>query len=139
MQQHKPINIGHKKESQNGFTLFEVVAVLVLLGILSAFAIPKFFDMQGKAKEKALNKAVAELNGQVSVSYFNNLLEDQEKGDFEGYSGSLGPDFIITDQVKNKPQSGTIKLSNYPEAYTLIWNPSPHDNSPGFFSLGPPI
>jgi MSHA pilin protein MshA len=44
MQQGKLNIVGPKIKSQSGFTLFEVIAVLVVLGILSAFAIPKFVD-----------------------------------------------------------------------------------------------
>jgi len=33
------------KKKKNGFTLIEVIAVLVLLGILAAVAVPKYVDM----------------------------------------------------------------------------------------------
>lgn len=39
-------------ESQEGFTLIEIVMVLVLLGILSAVAVPKYFDLQEEAIAK---------------------------------------------------------------------------------------
>ncbi|WP_443743575.1 prepilin-type N-terminal cleavage/methylation domain-containing protein [Sutterella sp.] len=35
---------------QKGFTLIEIVLVLVLLGILSAVAIPKYYDLEAKAE-----------------------------------------------------------------------------------------
>lgn len=126
-------------QNQNGFTLVEVIAVLVILGILSAFAIPKFYGLQNDAKEKALAGAVAGLNGQVTASYFLNLMVNQTKGDYEGYSGEIGPDFVVTGQAKNKPDAGTIKISDYPEVYTLAWTPSADKDSPGLFSLGSKI
>ena len=125
-------------KNQSGFTLFEVIAVLVILGILSAFAVPKFVDAQDISKKKALAKAVAELNGQVKLAYSNGLTKDQGEK-YDGYSGYIGPDIIITKQKINKPKTGTIKLANSTEVYELIWTKKPAENTHGIFSLGPKI
>ena len=37
------------KNNKRGFTLIEIVMVLVLLGILAAIAIPKYYDLRDKA------------------------------------------------------------------------------------------
>lgn len=36
---------------QSGFTLIELVIVIIILGILSVTAIPKFLDLQGDARK----------------------------------------------------------------------------------------
>ena len=125
-------------DAQSGFTLIEVIAVLVILGIISVFAIPKFVDAQDISKNKVLAKAVADLNGQVKLAYSNGLVKGLEEK-YDGYNGDIGPDFIITNQQINKPDSGTIKLSNSTEVYELIWTKKPAKDTPGIFSLGPKL
>ena len=42
-----------KDRGQQGFTLIEIISVLVILGILAAVAVPKYYDMQKEALQKA--------------------------------------------------------------------------------------
>ena len=62
------------QRNQKGFTLIEIIAVLVILGILAAVAIPKYFDMQGQAQDKAVQGALAALSSETSQDYAKQLL-----------------------------------------------------------------
>jgi len=128
----------HKKERQAGFTLVELIAVLVILGILAIAAVPKFSAAQGKARQRVLNSAVSELNSQVAMAFSNNRLKYGESGQYDGFTGDLGVDFEINGQVLNTPAAGTMKLTGQTGAYTLDWQEGT-DQNPGVFSLGAEI
>ena len=45
------------KIRQHGFTMIELIVVIVILGILAAVALPRFTDIQGDARSAKLNAA----------------------------------------------------------------------------------
>lgn len=63
---------------QKGFTLIEIVMVLVLLGILAAVAVPKYFDLQEEAEERAMATVEAEIRARFNALFAKALLEGKK-------------------------------------------------------------
>ena len=85
-----------KKTNQKGFTLIEIIAVLVILGILAAVAIPKVFDLQELAKVKAMQAALAEGMSTMSMGYGKLLFSN---------AGSATTAQVATKATANTPVS----------------------------------
>jgi prepilin-type N-terminal cleavage/methylation domain-containing protein len=84
-------DIRKKKKQQGGFTLIEIIAVLVLLGVLAAVIVPKYNDIVTEAKTAALNQAIAEGQARVNQASAQYLLQESSLptayGDFAGAAG----------------------------------------------------
>lgn len=60
--------------NDKGFTLIEIIAVLVILGILAAVAVPKYVSLQSDAAAKAAQAEVAEIKGTLNLGWAKAVL-----------------------------------------------------------------
>lgn len=64
------------KQRKCGFTMVEIIAVLVIIGIMAAVAAPKFINMAGKARVKASQGGINEAKAALSVAYSKAYLDN---------------------------------------------------------------
>ncbi|MFQ1865795.1 prepilin-type N-terminal cleavage/methylation domain-containing protein [Aeromonas veronii] len=66
-------------KKQAGFTLIELVIVIIILGILAVTAAPKFLNLQDDAKKAAADGVLSGVSSAMQLVYSKSALEGEEK------------------------------------------------------------
>jgi len=115
------------KLNQEGFTLIELISVMIILGVIGSVAIRKYDNLTSTASERALAVAVMELNVRESLVWANlKISSDGYTNDADFYTElntDLGP------KLKWNPgptiDGGTLHC----ESQSIILNRFPSTNS----------
>ena len=76
----------------DGFTLLELITVLLILGMLSAIAIPKYFDLRNEAINKAVEGALAEGVSRINTYFGQSVVNGIDPDSIAYTSDNLGSD-----------------------------------------------
>ena len=107
-------------KGEEGFTLIEIIAILIILGILAAVAIPRYIDLTANAERRAIDAGVAELNGREALTWANEKISTAGWTDdattFAAVSKDLGTDYSWS--VASTVAGGTLQFGSTTNALT---------------------
>jgi len=117
-------------KNQKGFTLIELVVVMVILALLAAVAVPKFIDLQKQAEAASVKNVLGSVRSALSLRVARALVNGEDLASL-AYNGTaaLNP---MDDLLSNKPESyiGVVN-GNQPATPNGIW----YDRSNGHWLM----
>ena len=99
---------GKKMKVQSGFTLVEILIVVVILGILAAIVIPQFTSASTEAKEASLVSDLQAMRSQIELYKIHH--NDELPG-----TAATGEDFVtaMTSKTNQAGEVGTTALHRF--------------------------
>jgi len=103
---------GKNMKAKSGFTLVEILIVVVILGILAAIVIPQFTDASTEAKESSLKSDLQTMRGQIELykAQHNDLVPVPEAG---GATWNVMTMYTDQDGTTNATKTAIFKYGPY--------------------------
>jgi prepilin-type N-terminal cleavage/methylation domain-containing protein len=120
-----------KFRDEKGFTLIELIIIIIILGILAAIAIPRYIDMRKHAADATADAVLGALRGAETIKFSNYLLKGTDYTLKDVIEGAQVEGASVT--YHSAGTGGTITVAS--NQYTFGYTPHGTDK-PGQFTKG---
>lgn len=96
--------------SEKGFTLVELVVIIVIAGILLAVAVPKFLDLSNGAKSAACKQNQAAVETAAAVGFADHAIDPALANDYPTQAELVSEGYL--DAFPTCPGDGTITYND---------------------------
>lgn len=104
-----------KTNSNKGFTLIELIMVIVILGILAAVAVPKFFDLTTEAHNKNKTAIIGNFRAAIQMHGAHSLATT-------GIKTYPEPQSAIGAYLDEVPTDWDLKVGGAGQADTIVYH-----------------
>lgn len=91
--------------SQKGFTLLELVSVIIILGVISAIAVPRYYDYKTQAELTMIKSTLANVRSAINNFYLNKALTEDEPR-YPTLAELTTPGTVIKETMPDNPKNG---------------------------------
>lgn len=117
------------KFKQQGFTLIELVVVIIILGILAVTAAPKFINLQSDARESTLSGMKAALQGANALVYSKAAIQGLETENNQDVELDDGVTIVLDYGYIRSFNSETTTILNLELALDMEFEEVPGNNT----------
>jgi prepilin-type N-terminal cleavage/methylation domain-containing protein len=105
-----------KFRNEKGFTLIELIVVIVILGILSVIAVPKYLDLRADAEKGTAKGVTAALRGAVTIHHARYLMDNTQD-----YDAKIIANGIETEDITIVATASDAIEATFPSGNKYAW------------------
>lgn len=104
-----------KFRNEAGFTLIELVVIIVILGIMAVIAVPKYLDIRAEAEQGVATGVTGALRGSIAILHARYLMGGSDYGISNVVSG------VEQDGLTSLSGTGTTITATFASGNTYTW------------------